>query len=127
MIEDLILGLLPAELVPFATIGDLPGTQRDEVCIMLYDGVANTEYFGGKSGSTVFQPIAKIVVRNQSYETAKQWVDLVQETLHRYTDASSEIGGPILSIFMVGSPKYLGRGTYKLHEFQVTFNIQMKE
>lgn len=126
MIEDLILGLFPAELVPVATIGDLPGTQHDEVCIMLYDGVANTEYFGGKQDSTVYQPIVKVVVRNQSYETAKQWINLVQEALHRYTDADSENGGPILSIFMVGSPMYLGRSTYKLHEFQVTFNIQMK-
>lgn len=121
MIEDVLLGLLPVELVPVATIGDLPGTQRDEVCLMLYDGVANDEYFGGRVDSTIYQPIVKVIVRNHSYEVAKQWIDYVKNAFHRYT------GGEVLSIFMVGSPMYLGRNSQKLHEFQVTFNIKMKE
>lgn len=121
MLEDILLGILPAELYPFATIGDLPGTQKDEVCLMLYDGAFNTEYFGGREGSTIYQPILKAVVRNVSYETAKSWVNLIKDTFHRYT------GGDILSIFMIGSPKYLGRSSQKLHEFQITFNIKTKE
>lgn len=121
MIEDILLGLLPAELYPVATIGDLPGTQKNAVCLILYDGTSNTEYFGGREGSTVYQPVLKVVVRNDRYETAKQWANMVEKALHRFT------GGVILSVFMVGSPKYLGRSPQKLHEFQVTFNIQTKE
>lgn len=124
MIEDALLGLLPAELVPFATIGDLPGTQKNEVCLMMYDGAVNTEYFGSRTGSTIYQPIVKVVARNLSYEVAKQWVDSVKEAFHRYTDTGE---GPLLSILMVGSPMYLGRSAQKLHEFQVTFNIQTRE
>lgn len=127
MIEDILLGLLPAELIPFATIGDLPGTQSNAVCLMLYDGSTNTEYFGGRAGSTIYQPIVKVVSRNYSYETAARWISLVKEALHRYTDADKGTDGPILSIFMVGSPMYLGRSPQKLHEFQVTFTIKTKE
>lgn len=124
MLEDILLGLLPAKLYPFATIGDLPGTQKDEICLMLYDGMSNAEYFGGRKGSTIYQPIVKVVVRNNSYEVAKQWVEDVKDAFHRYTD---ENRGEVLSILMVGSPMYLGRSPQKLNEFQVTFNIQTKE
>lgn len=127
MIEDYVLGLLPVKLTPFATIGDLPGTQKNEICLMFYDGVTNTEYFGGRQGSTIFQPILKCVVRNNSYEAGKEWIDLLKESLHRYSDAGEGVEGPILSILMVGSPMYLGRNSQKFHEFQVTFKIQTKE
>lgn len=121
MIEDLILGLLPAELAPVATIGDLPGTQKNEICIMLFDGAGNFEYFGDRLESTIYQPIVKAIVRNYSYETGKYWSELVKESLHRYT------GSDILSIFLVGSPMYLGRSPQKFHEFQLTFKIKTKE
>lgn len=127
MIEDLILGLLPAELVPVATIGDLPSTQKDEICFILYDGATNAEYFGERKGSTIYQPIVKFVTRHHSYETSRQWINMIKDALHRYADVHTEKNGSILSILMVGSPMYLGRSAQKLHEFQVTFNIQVKE
>lgn len=127
MIEDIILGLLPASLAPFATIGDLPGTQKNEICLMFYDGATNTEYFGEKVGSTIFAPIMKCVVRNNSYANAAGWVKDIVDALHRYSDAGEGLEGPILSILMSGSPMYLGRNAQKFHEFQVTFNIQTKE
>lgn len=127
MIEDHILGLLPVELIPFATIGDLPGTQKNEICLMFYDGATNTEYFGCRQGSTIFQPILKCVVRNNSYEAGKKWVEELKESLHRYSDAGEGVEGMILSILMAGSPMYLGRNSQKFHEFQITFKIQTKE
>lgn len=127
MIEDSILGLLPLELLPFATIGDLPGTQKNEIGLIFYDGATNTEYFGPRVGSTVFQPIMKCVARNSSYEVAKEWIESIKNALHRYSDSGEGLEGEILSILMVGSPMYLGRNEQKFHEFQVTFNIQVKE
>lgn len=124
MIEDYILGLLPAELVPYATIGDLPGTQKNEVCLMLYDGSQNTEYFGMRRESTIYQPIVKFVVRNNSYEQGRSWVTLLKESLHRYSDKGMGVEGPILGIWLVGSPMYLGRNSQKMHEFQITFRTQ---
>ena len=112
MLEDIILGLLPSTLP--CTIGDLPGVKRDNICILLYDGDPNVEYFGK---STLYEPIVKIVVRNGSYEQGSQWVDQVKEALHRRTDTN------LLGVTMIGSPMYLGRSDQKLHEFQVTFRI----
>lgn len=124
MVEDYILGCLPPELFPFATVGDLPGTQKNEICLMLYDGATNIEYFGQRHESTVYQPIIKFVVRNNSYEQGKGWVEQIKYALHRYSDAGAGVEGPILSILLVGAPMYLGRNPQKMHEFQLTFNVQ---
>lgn len=127
MIEDTILGLLPVELASFATIGDLPGTKKNCVCLIFYDGASNIEYFGARHESTIFQPIMKCVIRNSSYENAMNWVESIKEALHRYSDAGEGVEGPILSILMIGSPMYLGRDEQKFHTFQMTFTIQTKE
>ncbi len=124
MIEDYILGCLPPDLFPFATIGDLPGTQKNEICLMLYDGASNIEYFGQRHESTIYQPIIKFVVRNSDYEQGKGWVEQIEYALHRYSDIGAGVIGPILSIWLVGSPMYLGRNSQKMHEFQITFNVQ---
>lgn len=118
MLEEKLQGLLPVTLP--ATIGDLPSTRDNCICIVMYDGGYNTEYFGAKP-ATVYQPVAKFVVRHDSYEVGNQWVEQLKETLHRYTDEY------FLSIMLAGTPLYLGRSAQKLHEFQITFNIQVKE
>lgn len=120
-IEDLILGALPVELEPYATIGDLPATSKNCIGIMLYDGSYNTEYFGGKSDASIFNPLIKIVVRNNSYEAGQAWCKTIKDTLHRYHD------GRILSMFLIGFPMYLGRDPQKLHEFQLTFVLSTIE
>lgn len=120
-VEDLVLGILPIELEPFATIGDLPGTSEDHIGIMLFDGSYSTEYFGGRNDSTIFNPLIKIVVRNHSYEQGNEWCRIIKDALHRYN------GGRILSIFLIGFPMYLGRDPQKLHEFQLTFVISTIE
>lgn len=114
--EQHIYDLLPNDFKK--VIGDLPGTQEDVVAIVLFNGSGNDEYFGF---TTVYRPIIKIIVRNRSYEVAQQWVKTIKDTLHRHQDDY------FLSILMQGYPLYLGKSEQKLHEFQITFNIRVKE
>lgn len=116
MVEQRIYDLLPSTLPK--VIGDLPATATDAVAIILFNGVANLEYF---QFDTVYQPVVKIVIRNSSYEEAQQQISTVKSALHKHSDDY------FLSIFMQGYPVYLGRDEQKLHEFQVVFNIQVKE
>lgn len=120
MIAEKIYDLLP-QAWPLV-MGDLPSTSDVVVGIMEYDGATSTEYFGATSKS-LFNPIVKVVIRHTSYPMGQTWSDEVKNVLHRYRN--EDIG--ILSILMVGTPIYLGRNTQKLHEFQVTFNISVKE
>lgn len=119
MVAEKIYDILPSDLPK--TIGDLPSTETNAVVILEYDGATSTEFFGMKTESSLFNPIVKIVIRNSSYEEGQTWSELIKSTLHRYHDES------LLSVLMVGSPIYLGRSPMKLHEFQVTFNTQVKE
>lgn len=116
MIEQYIYDMLPSELPKY--IGDLPAGAVDAVAIMLFNGSTNLEYF---KCDTIYTPVLKIVVRNSSYEVAQEHIQLVRDSLHKVTDE------PFLSILMQGYPVYLGRDEQKLHEFQVVFNIQVKE
>jgi hypothetical protein len=120
MVAEKIRDLLPQEWPLF--IGDLPSTADVAVGVMEYDGATSTEYFGA-SHESLFNPIVKIVIRHSSYPTGQAWADEVKNTLHKYHNE----GIGILSILMVGVPMYLGRNEQKLHEFQVTFNISIKE
>ena len=116
MIEQSIKSLIPAD-IPSA-IGDLPGTASNMVGVRLFDGGANDEYFGT---DTVFHPVVKIVARHESYETMRNWIEQIKQSMHRYSDDS------IMGIYLVGYPMYLGRGEQKLHEMQITFRINVKE
>jgi hypothetical protein len=120
MVAEKIYNLLP-QAWPLV-IGDLPSTTDTAVGIMEYDGATSTEYFGMASKS-LFKPIVKIVIRHTSYPEGQAWSDEVKNVLHRYRN--EDIG--ILSILMIGTPMYLGRNEQKLHEFQITFNISVKE
>lgn len=119
MIADKIKALLPEDLP--TTIGDLPSPNLEAIGLLEYDGAANTEYFGARDGSTVCNPILKVVLRSSSYAKLQGWVEAIKSTLHRYHDDT------FLSIMLVGSPMYLGRNEQKFHEFQIVFNISVKE
>ena len=103
------------------TIGVLPATRDISVCITEYDGVGSTEYFGATPGSSVLAPIIKCIVRHSSYETGQGWTDAIKSALHRYHDEN------LMSVLLIGAPMYLGLSEEKLHEFQVTFQINIKE
>ena len=118
MVEQHIKALIPEALSSSAYIGELPSAPQDAIAIMLYNGAGNSEYF---AFGTVCKPVVKIVVRNQSYAQAQQYAKDIQQALHRHHDAY------FISILMQGYPTYLGKDAQKLHEFQIVFNIQVKE
>lgn len=120
MVAEKIYDLLPSTLP--RVIGDLPSAETEVVAIMEYSGVLSTEYFGPKGDNvSVLQPIVKIVIRNPSYQQGSAWAELVKDTLHRYHDDY------FINIMLINAPIYLGRNEMKVHEFQVTFNTQVKE
>lgn len=116
MLEKKIKDLLPRS-IPIV-IGDLPGGTNVCAAIQLYDGATNEHYF---RHGTVFRPVIKIVVRNNSYEQAQEWIELIKQTLNEYSDEY------FMSILLSGYPMYLGKNEQKLHEFQIVFNIRVKE
>lgn len=119
MVADAIYDILHAQYPAWPlSVGDLPASNLNAVSVMEYDGYTNISYFGT---GDIWQPIAKIVVRNASYAEAQEWCDALKDTLHRYHDDN------LISVLLVGGPMYLGRGEQKLHEFQLTFTIQLKE
>ena len=117
MLEEEILKLMPED-VP-SGIGDLPGATENTARILLYDGPGNTEFFGDRSCSTLYNPLIRIIVRNKSYDEGKQWVEQIHAALHRYRDER------FISILIVGNPQYLGKSIQKLHEFQILFLAQV--
>ena len=121
MIADKIKALLPSEWP--LTIGDLPSPNTEAVAIIEFDGYYNTQYFGRGPGSMIGNPLIKIVGRSASYKTGEAWMDQSKQILNRYSSEEDEI----LSITLVGTPTYLGRNSQKFHEFQVTFQVQVKE
>ena len=122
MIADNIKALLPSDWP--ITIGDVPSPNVEALGIIEFDGYYNTQYFGRGPGTMIGQPLVKIVGRSASYQTGEFWMEETKRLLNRF---SGEDGDEILSITMVGTPSYLGRNNQKFHEFQVTFQVQVKE
>ena len=122
MIADNIKALLPADWP--LTVGDLPSPNVEAVCIIEFDGYYNTQYFGRGPGTLIGQPLVKIVGRTASYQTGEFWMEEAKRRLNRYIGEDDD---EILSITMVGTPSYLGRNSQKFHEFQVTFQVKVKE
>lgn len=118
MVEQRIKALFPEALESITYIGELPSAPQNVIAIMLYSGAGNAEYF---ATGTVCKPVIKIVLRNQSYAQAKQYIEEIKEALHRHHDDY------FISILMQGYPIYLGKDEQKLHEFQIVFNINVKE
>lgn len=118
MVEQHIKALLPEDIKSMTVIGELPSAPEDVIAIVLFNGAENLEYF---SFGTVCAPVIKIVLRNRSYEQAQQHIETIKKTLHRYYDDY------FISILMQGYPVYLGKDEQKLHEFQIVFNIKVKE
>lgn len=121
MIASDIKELLPSEWP--VTVGDLPSANVEAIGLIEFDGYFNTMYLGMRYTS-ILQPLVKVVARSKSYAQGEFWVDRAKEILNGYRDPNQE---KILSITMVGVPTYLGRNTQKFHEFQVVFQVQVKE
>lgn len=117
MIEEYLQDLLKSLKLPI-TIGDLPGSTENHISLILFGSYHNSEYMGARECTTIYNPIVRFIIRNISYDEGKTWVEKIQYALHRYHDDR------IISMFLLGSPHYLGRNEQKLHEFQLTFDVQ---
>lgn len=122
MVASKVKDLLPSNWP--ITVGDLPAANVEAVGIIEFDGYFNTMYLGMPQNAAVLQPLVKIVARSQSYAQGELWMDQAKEYLNGYVDPWQ---GDIMSIVMVGTPTYLGRNEQKLHEFQVVFQVLVKE
>ena len=122
MIAEEVKKLLPRDWP--LNIGDLPSPNVEAVCIIEFDGYFNTQYFGRGPGTMIGNPLVKIVGRSASYKTGEDWMDECKRRLNRFIGEDDD---EILSITMVGTPSYLGRNSQKFHEFQVTFQVKVKE
>lgn len=122
MVAEYLQDLLVNAGLP-AYIGALPTQPDNSISVYEFNGGFNTEYFTveSPSGLSVTEPVVKILARNSSYAIGQTWVEQIAELLNRYHDDT------LMSVLMVGSPFYLGRGETKLHEFQVTFKVMKKE
>ena len=122
MVADNVYNILVTKGLP-CYVGQLPSSPDNVVAIMEYSNYGTVNYFGGiaSGNGDVCSPLVKIVARNASYSDGSTIIESVKEALNKYCDDT------LLSVVMVGSPLYLGRGESKLHEFQVTFKICVKE
>lgn len=121
MIAKQVKDLLPSEWP--VTVGDLPSSNQEAVGLIEFDGYFNSMYFGMRYGTAILQPLIKVVARSKTYQQGEFWMDETKRLLNRYHSEE----GDIISITMVGTPTYLGRTEQKLYEFQVTFQVQVKE
>ena len=121
MIASKLKDILPSNLP--VTVGDLPSPNVEAIGLIEFDGYYNTMYLGMGPSAMVGQPLVKAVARTASYATGEQWMETIKNTLSGYIN--EQLG--ILSITMVGVPTYLGRNTQKFHEFQIVFQIHVKE
>ena len=121
MIASRVKDLLPPDWP--VTVGDLPSPNVEAVGLIEFDGYYNAMYFGMRYGTAIVQPLVKVVARSASYEQGEYYMDQAKQILNGTSDPANNI----LSIVMVGTPTYLGRNPQKMHEFQVVFQIQVKE
>lgn len=118
-IGSFLWSLIPPEVQP-RFIGDLPSITTEGTTCLIYSSNASTQFFGMKNA--LYRPVAKFVSRVRRYPDGEEIMTKISDSLKKYT-GDDEIAG----INQIGSPIYLGRNTEKLHEFQVTFEIIVRE
>ena len=110
--------LIPSTVTP-RFVGQMPTLSTEGVSMEDYNGGINTTYLG--MPETIFKPILRFFIRTKDYTQGKSFAQAIQNALHEYTDES------LLGILAVGSPGYLGKSAEKLHEFQLMYQVTLKE
>ena len=98
-------------------IGSWPPHAPNAIAIRLWDG-QNQEYFGQR---TIFVPTVLFLIRHEEYAPAMGWCKFIKSKFHQYR--SDEIA----QMSMRGDILHLGRNAERLHEFQMMFNIMVRE
>lgn len=118
MICEYLWGQIPTEVKP-RFVGDIPSQSEEGISLSLQDGAETTTFLGQKEA--LYRPYVQCFVRNEDYQKGDGFVDKVVKALDKFHDDM------ILSCLMVGYPTYLGLNEDKLHEFQIVFQLIVKE
>lgn len=102
-------------------IGDLPSLSDKGLAIRMVEGNPSTTYFGMSNLNYLHNPMVVLVCRVGEYDTGSTLMQSLQEMFDGYHDRNFS------GINVIGKPFYLGRTTEKMHEFQLTLSILLKE
>lgn len=123
----MILEVLPEHIkslftvsIPKMFVGGFPSLNAVGVAIILDEGDDTVRHFGANIES-IYKPFVTIVARGANYQTTRDLITLVRQTLdgYRYNEE--------LAIFLSAPVRYEGRDDEKLHEFSIIFKTIMKE
>mgnify|MGYP003304114642 CR=1 FL=1 len=113
MIAEHVKNLLPAEIHPIITIGELP-TDSDSCIAIVESGGPHGTYFSGNRMDT---PLLKVVVRDIDYRRGYAYARLCKDVLASHADAQT------LGIILVNDIMYFGRDVKRRNMWQLTFKI----
>jgi|LSQX01.2.fsa_nt_gb hypothetical protein len=116
-IAEVVQGLLSSEAK--VVVGDFPSLDAEGISVKLGEGEEATRYLG--MTTTINRPYIIVVARSESYSTAKQWLASCRAILDGYRSDN------ILGILVTTPTIYIGRDDQKMHDFQVTYKIMIKE
>lgn len=123
MIEQLceyLWNLIPSSVKP-RFVGDIPSQSDEGVALSLYGTDMIARYLG--TSTTIYSQLVQCNIRTKKYEKGTKFMQQVRENLDEY--CNEEDG--ILSVILTEGDNYLGVNEEKLHEFQLTFKILVKE
>lgn len=100
-------------------VGSLPALDLSGIAVQLYNGGTSKQFFGGSE--SLFYINVLVHFRSHSYSETASWCDRVQGMLHGYNKDN------VLGAQLVGGSIYLGTTIEKLHEFQQTYRMIIKE
>ena len=123
MIEQLceyLWNLIPSSVKP-RFIGDIPSQSDEGVVLLLYGTDTITRYFG--TPTTIHSQLVQCKIRTEKYEKGTKFMQQIKQSLHKYHNEKDGI----LSVLLLDGDNDLGVNEEKLHEFQLTFKILVKE
>lgn len=123
MIEQLceyLWNLIPSSVKP-RFVGDIPSQSDEGVALSLYGTDTITRYFG--TPITIHDQLVQCKIRTKKYEKGTKFMHQITESLDKYHNEEDGI----LAVLLLDGDNDLGVNEEKLHEFQLTFKILVKE
>ena len=123
MIEQLceyLWNLIPSSVKP-RFIGDIPSQSDEGVALSLYGTDVIARYLG--TPTTIYSQLVQCKIRTEKYEKGTKFMQQIKESLDKYHNEQDGI----LSVLLSDGDNDLGVNEEKLHEFQLTFKILVKE
>ena len=123
MIEQLceyLWNLIPSSVKP-RFVGDIPSQSDEGVALSLSGTEGITRFFG--SNISLIEQMVQCNIRTEKYEKGTKFMQQIIESLDKYHNEQDGI----LSVLLSDGDNDLGVNEEKLHEFQLTFKILVKE